>query len=189
MEEWINIDKYPTDATDFVVDVRYGLPFRNLECIYAEHFLEHLAFPEIMAFLRECRRVLQSSGVLRLTTPNLDWVYHTHYQSTAGDGHDRAIRNCFALNKAFRGWGHRFLFNGLTLSAVLHDAGFADIQPAERGRSRHAHLCGLEHHESYSDLPGIPHLLVVEAAGTRPSGAESVLREGADDYLLACSAR
>ena len=39
---WINIDNKGLSGVDLVLDVRHGLPFRNVEAIYAEHFLEHL---------------------------------------------------------------------------------------------------------------------------------------------------
>ena len=79
---WINIDNHSLPGVDRVLDVRKGLPFRNMSAIYAEHFLEHLGLEDGLDFLKECRRVLAPSGVLRLSTPNLDWVYATHYRSS-----------------------------------------------------------------------------------------------------------
>src|SRR6185503_9057741 len=76
---WINIDKFRTPAVDYVVDIRYGLPFQGLMYIYAEHFLEHLSYEEATQFLAHCRQALGTDGVLRLSTPNLDWVYATQY--------------------------------------------------------------------------------------------------------------
>src|SRR6266478_1940744 len=76
---WTNIDIQKLPGVDFVADVRAGLPFSDIELIYAEHFLEHLSLDEALGFLAECRRVLAPHGVLRLSTPNLDWVYLTHY--------------------------------------------------------------------------------------------------------------
>ena len=35
--------------------------------------------------MRESRRVLRDDGVLRLSTPNLDWVWVTHYRLDAAD--------------------------------------------------------------------------------------------------------
>jgi hypothetical protein len=77
---WINIDNQGLPGVDQVLDVRHGLPFSGIAAIYAEHFLEHLSLDEGLAFLAECRRVLRDDGVLRLSTPNLDWVMLTHYR-------------------------------------------------------------------------------------------------------------
>src|SRR5215471_15091639 len=72
---WINIDNQGLPGVDQVLDVRSGLPFAGVATIYAEHSLEHG-----LAFLVECRRVLLDEGVLRLSTPSLDWVLTTHYR-------------------------------------------------------------------------------------------------------------
>ena len=55
---WINIDNHALPGVDHVLDVRRGLPFRDVRSIYAEHFLEHLSLDEGLAFLVECRRAL-----------------------------------------------------------------------------------------------------------------------------------
>ncbi|HEX9163983.1 MAG TPA: hypothetical protein VF980_19910, partial [Thermoanaerobaculia bacterium] len=56
---WTNIDNRRYEGVDRVVDVTYGLPFRDVRFIFAEHFLEHLHYNDAMYFLRECRRVLR----------------------------------------------------------------------------------------------------------------------------------
>ncbi|MGZ5494514.1 MAG: hypothetical protein ACXWHG_12990 [Thermoanaerobaculia bacterium] len=64
--------------------------------------------------------MLRDDGVLRLSTPNLDWVWASHYRRVLTS--DQEILGAFGLNRAFRGWGHRFLFNFGTLAATLRDA-------------------------------------------------------------------
>ena len=140
LDGWINIDVRRYPAVDFVLDVRDGLPFRDLQLIFAEHFIEHLPFWEAQRFLADCRKALGPSGVLRMSTPNLDWVYRTHYES--GD-----VRDCFLINQSFRSWGHQFLYNAATLEAVLHDAGFDRVDFVAYGESSRSELRGLERHE------------------------------------------
>jgi predicted SAM-dependent methyltransferase len=50
------------------------LPFddNTVRLIYCSHTLEHLQKEHAIFFLRECRRVLQSGGVLRLALPNIN---------------------------------------------------------------------------------------------------------------------
>ncbi|MDQ2978064.1 MAG: hypothetical protein M3R62_02505, partial [Acidobacteriota bacterium] len=77
---WLNIDSRELPGVDRVLDVTRGLPFENVSAIYAEHFLEHLSLDHGLEFLSRCRQALRDDGVLRLSTPNLDWVYLTHYR-------------------------------------------------------------------------------------------------------------
>ncbi len=167
---WINLDNRPLPGVDRVVDVREGLPFADVSAIYAEHFLEHLALEDGLAFLRECRRALSSEGTLRLSTPNLDWVFATHYRMGAGVTEDSAVRDCLQLNKAFHGWGHQFLYNRPMLAAALRASGFEAISFHRYGESGTPALRGLERHQTWEDTPELPHVIIAEASGTaRPS--------------------
>lgn len=172
---WINIDNRRYDAVDYVLDVRDGLPFRGLRFIFAEHFIEHLPYWESERFLRDCRAALAADGVLRLSTPNLDWVYATQY-------HGNEVKDCFLLNASFRAWGHQFLYNEATLTALLHHAGFAKVEAKVYGQSEHPELRNLERHERSPDSPELPHVLVIEAGGIG-SGREEELSESAAAYL------
>jgi predicted SAM-dependent methyltransferase len=178
LDGWINIDVRPYPAVDYILDVRDGLPFRDLQFIFAEHFVEHLPFWEAQRFLADCRAALAPDGVLRLSTPNLDWVYRTQYERAD-------VRDCFQLNQAFRGWGHQFLYNAQTLAAVLWRAGFDRVEFASYGESPHGELRGLERHERSPDTSELPHVLVVEASGIKH---EHVALPGADEFLSALGA-
>lgn len=54
-------------------DVRKTLPFQDnfFKAVYASHLLEHLYLEEANLFLRDCFRVLQNGGVLRIVVPDL----------------------------------------------------------------------------------------------------------------------
>jgi predicted SAM-dependent methyltransferase len=176
LDGWVNIDNRPYPAADYVLDVRDGIPFHDLAFIFAEHFIEHLPLWEAHRFLVACRTALSPGGVLRLSTPNLDWVYRTQY------GLDDAVAGCFGLNSSFRGWGHQFLYNAETLAGLLRAAGFAHVHFCEYGESQHAELVGLERHERSPDTSALPHVLVVEAAGVGTAAAVEALA-GARAYL------
>jgi predicted SAM-dependent methyltransferase len=175
---WINIDNRALPGVDRVLDVRRRLPFRDVATIYAEHFLEHLGLEEGLAFLKACRRALAPSGVLRLSTPNLDWVWFTHYHADQSS-RDAAMQDCFQLNRAFHGWGHQFLYNRATLEASLRAAGFASVAFRRYGESDVAELKGVERHKTWQETPELPHVLVAEASGkTREEPLpETMLRE------------
>jgi hypothetical protein len=82
--------------------------------------------------------------------------------------------------------GHRFLYNGQTLEESLFEAGFATVERAAHGSSRHPELRRIEAHETYPDSPDLPHVIVVDGTGrstttdTGPLGAPRAELEAAD---------
>jgi len=162
---WVNIDVQQLPGVDRVLDVRHGLPFHDVASIYGEHFLEHLDVDEGLACLVECRRALAPDGILRISTPNLDWVFLTHYRHGRWPADEDAVADCFQLNRAFHGWGHRFLYNQPALAGILRAAGFAEITWHRYGESDLPELSGLERHEKSGDSPDLPHVLIAQARG------------------------
>jgi len=177
---WVNIDLVSGPGIDVALDVRQGLPFDDVEFVFAEHFIEHLDFDSGLQFLRECRRALTNRGVLRLSTPNLDWVWRHQYHFDGWKNASEAIRDCFWMNKAFRGWGHQFLYNEQTLAETLIEAGFEDVVTASYGQSRHPALQNLERHEEYPDNPDVPHVIVLEASGRADASSDALSGPKAD---------
>jgi predicted SAM-dependent methyltransferase len=165
MAGWTNVDVADLPGVDVVLDVTQPWPFRDVEFIFAEHFLEHLTLAAGMVFLRSAREALREDGVLRLSTPNLDWVWSTHYKPPHELTGDERLRGCLEMNRAFHGWGHKFLYNFATLEQVLRTAGFRDVVQCAYGESPVVALRGLERHERHRDLPSIPSVIVVEASG------------------------
>jgi predicted SAM-dependent methyltransferase len=182
---WVNIDLKQAPGVDLVLDVRQGLPMENVGYIYAEHFLEHLPLADGFRLLAECRRVLAADGVLRLSTPNLDWVLATHY--TLGGASDQAIYDCLRLNRAFHGWGHQFLYNGPMLTAAIKSAGFAQISFHRYGQSDRPILRGIERHETWEDELDLPHVLIAEAYGT--AEPECLRQDWFEEFQQAIDAR
>lgn len=158
---WTNLDIQALPGVDVVVDCARSLPFHDAEAVFAEHFLEHLRLDEGLAFLERAHRALGANGWLRLSTPNLDWVLASQYPDWA-HGEQRAL-NAVALNRAFHGWGHQFAWNAEALELALRATGFEAIRRAAFGESELPFFRGIERHETYPDLPGVPHVLIYEA--------------------------
>lgn len=186
--DWVNIDLEALRGVDYVLDVRRGLPFENVAAIYAEHFLEHLSLDHGLLFLRECRRVLSPEGVLRVSTPNLDWVLLTHYHSGQWASDSDAELECVRINRAFHGWGHQFLYNRQMLASALKAAGFPRTSFQRYGESDVPEMRGLERHEKWEDTPELSHVLIAEASG-RSEEQSSLSRELLREYRLALTAR
>jgi len=147
LEGWVNVDVQALPGVDVVADVTKGLQFSAAEAIFAEHFLEHLAITDAISFLLESHRVLGDGGWLRLSTPNLDWVWATHYRLDAGaeEKRDSALR----LNRAFHGWRHQFLWNREMLGQALAATGFEPVRWCRYGESENPLFQGIERHETY----------------------------------------
>ncbi len=158
---WVNIDRNHGPGIDLVADVTRGLHFRDAAAVYAEHFLEHLPLQPAVHFLVEVRRVLGPRGLLRITTPNLEWVWATHYRLDLDEEEKRM--KALGINRAFHGWGHRFLWNRELLGRALEACGFKDITWCRRGESRHCCFRDLESHETYVDVGELQHVIIAEA--------------------------
>ncbi len=170
LEGWVNIDNQDLPGVDLVADVTGGLDFKNCEAVYAEHFLEHLAIDDALSFMEESHRVLADGGVLRLSTPNLDWVWKTHY--SLGADADLKTQMAIHLNRAFHGWEHQFLWNREILARALTACGFEDLRWHRWGESERPLFQKLERHETYEDDDELPHVLIVEASKGRAHRGE-----------------
>ena len=142
---WVNIDLDNTSGkADLEWDLTQGLPVPDASCefIYCEHFLEHLAVPDGVALLRECRRALQPGGVLRVAMPSLDNLIR---KACCGDWRDQdwltwpgsqfIQTRAEMLNVAFRWWGHQWLYDQEELDRRLREAGWEQFTPVEWGDS------------------------------------------------------
>lgn len=163
---WINIDMQAIPGVDVIADVTHGLDYKDVEAIYAEHFLEHLPLAAALGFLLESHRVLGEGAWIRLSTPNLDWVWATHYRLDPDP--DLKRRAALALNRAFHGWEHQFLWNKEILEEALLACGFAAVRWCRWGESELPVFQGIEHHETYADEEGLPHVIIAEARKAEP---------------------
>lgn len=161
LEGWVNIDFQALPGVDVVADVTKGLDFKNAGAIFAEHFIEHLFVTDALAFLLEGHRVLAPGAWIRLSTPNLDWVWETHYRRQAAADQKRLM--AIGANRAFHGWGHQFLWNPEMLEEALAACGYSGIRTCRYGESELPMFRGIERHETYSDAPDLPHVIIREA--------------------------
>ncbi len=173
---WTNVDIAPLPGVDVVLDIRQPWPFRDVELIFAEHFIEHLSLVDGHNFFHASRGALCASGVLRVSTPNLDWVWVTHYKLPDETTVSEQMAGCLEINRAFHGWGHRFLYNRAMLELSLRAAGFAHVEEKSYGESDHPLLRNLERHEQHMDHPAAPSVVILEAFGVTTPSAEFASR-------------
>ncbi|MEH2352520.1 glycosyltransferase [Nostoc sp.] len=144
-DNWINIDiDKDKKAVDLVCNAAQKLPFDDDSCalIYNEHFLEHLTVEETIFFLRECYRVLQPGGILRIAMPSLEYVVQK-YNSEEWQNQEwlnwpefKFIKTrAEMLNISFRWWGHQWLYDREELNRRLFETGYTNIKDVAWGLS------------------------------------------------------
>ncbi|NEP88195.1 MAG: hypothetical protein F6K18_15910 [Okeania sp. SIO2C2] len=167
MADWWNVDIRPFPGIDQVMDVTKPWPFNGLEYVYGEHFLEHLSLEGAIAFLNNVWKSLKPGGVIRLSTPSLEWVLSTHFNLSETNPQKR-IDSTFSMNRAFHGWGHQFLYSKDFLQSLLNNLGWQKVIFCEYGKSEHSSLKSIERHGKYRVDNGYPNIWIVE--GTRGEG-------------------
>ena len=158
---WLNSDFYPVAPNDIFLDATHPFPFANrtFDCIFTEHVIEHVTYPEGRAMLDECFRVLKPGGWIRLATPDLkkfvdlfshpqDERQRRYIEWSVAQNHPQVETGseCFVLNSFVRNWGHQFIYDAPTLGAALRGAGFGALRPCRPGESQNPALRHLESH-------------------------------------------
>ena len=177
---WLNLDRDPPPRAAYA-DLTHPLPLpaAAFARVFSEHLIEHLDWGQGRGLLRECHRVLRPGGRIRLGTPDLERIVRLF----AADGDEAAERYlddyaraflapgqsgpAFVANQAFRGWGHRFLYDERTLAESLRAAGFGDIRRFPWGATDHDDFRGVEAaHDAFTRRSRAYETLCLEA--TRP---------------------
>jgi len=106
---------------DTYMNLAKRLPFEDasIDLIFTEEFIEHIPKAAAAIMLQECARVLKPGGVLRIATPDLDWL-------SAGTL-DGSVP-CDLVNDSFYGHGHRYLYSRAAMAKAVREAGFSDIR-------------------------------------------------------------
>jgi predicted SAM-dependent methyltransferase len=145
---WVNVD---FNALDGVIQHDLTQPFplasEVIEFIYSEHFIEHITRAQALALLGECRRVLRTDGVIRLSTPNLKKLVDEYLACRISEWTDvdwRPSTPCQMVNEGLRLWGHQFVYDTEELMLLLNEAGFQQVTAVAWRESRYLELKGLE---------------------------------------------
>lgn len=135
-------------------EVRYGDVTRgplvaegSAAAVYASHVLEHLTLEAAKDAIANTFRMLSPCGVFRLIVPDLEWRARLYLEDLAlGDadaasnllrtsllGQEKRRGPIRQLRRALSGSGHRWMWDFVSMSAVLEAAGFVDIRRARFG--------------------------------------------------------
>ena len=131
----------------FSSEVAYGdatkrlrFPSHTVDYVYSAHMIEHMSREQGLSFLREAKRILKPSGIIRLATPDLASLVaaYTSDKCVPGDARsgDRFMESlgmyhrleqrmvARLVSRNFSLHWHQWLYDEGSLSALLADAGF-----------------------------------------------------------------
>lgn len=131
---WLNVDLDP--AADLQLDLREPLPLRphSVSRVFAEHFFEHLSYPqETTPFLAGVFQALRPGGELLLSVPDVGGLMREFNDPESPRYADLAERRygrtrLEQANVVFRQVGqHKFAWDFETMKIALEEAGFVDV--------------------------------------------------------------
>jgi len=149
LKNWVNIDIRTDVKADKYLDLTKTLPFpdNSVQFIYNEHFIEHITYDQSVSFLKECYRVLKPTGVLRISTPNLEWVIEKYLEGKLDEWANvrwNPKSKCKMMNEVMRRWGHQFLYDTSELKDILYSVGFSNLTSSQWRKSLHPELNMME---------------------------------------------
>ncbi|HVS80692.1 MAG TPA: methyltransferase domain-containing protein [Pyrinomonadaceae bacterium] len=147
MKGWVNVDRARGPEVQVVWNLTEGLPFPDSSCdaVFSEHFIEHISKEDAARFLGECYRVLKTSGVLRISTPDAElflrsyagdqkFLVHSSFSQEIDTSVDR-------VNYMMREYGqHLWSYDEELLTLMLKRAGFNSIIRQRFGISLHPRM-------------------------------------------------
>lgn len=151
MSGWENLDITEEPGVikcNIIESIPY--PDNSADFIYHEHVIEHFNLKECEKVFGHTRRVLKTSGVLRVATIDMDYLV-TRYLSDwknqfwlQTSEYSYVATRAEMMNMCFNAWGHQYLYNEEELIRRVVSFGFKDVIRCSIQQSAHADLCNLE---------------------------------------------
>jgi SAM-dependent methyltransferase len=139
---------WPRDVRRY--DVRQGLRFADssVRYIYSSHTFEHFTQADSFAIAKECFRVLQPGGILRIVVPDLELIAREYLADSSPLAAQRFLER-LSLNHSLADWlhpgsNHSQMFDGKALVRLLRDAGFERVVVSSFGVSAIPEIDALE---------------------------------------------
>jgi predicted SAM-dependent methyltransferase len=135
--EFINVDAAPFAHVHIVSDdIGHLSDFATgtVDLVYMCHILEHFKKPVLKQVLIEMHRILKAGGILRLSVPDFDRLLEVYAE---------ADRDADAISLQLMGGQdspyniHYSIFTQRSMSALLRQAGFVEVQPWDPQNCEH----------------------------------------------------
>ena len=158
IKNWLNTD-IGNKTIMPVVDVTKKFPFNDntFDYIFSEHMIEHINYVDGLKMLNESYRVLKSSGKIRISTPDLQFLINLYlnsnrYDQTQKDYIEWSYKTynlkggnvTEIINNYFQSWGHQFIYDKQTIENSLKEAGFEKIEFFKINESNDKELKNIE---------------------------------------------
>ena len=125
--------------------VRIPCANNSVAAVYSSHMIEHLDRDEARAFLKEVWRVLEPGGTVRLAAPDLSRLVQIYVAGGDADSFVSGTHMGLQRPIGLRSWlkwvligprHHLWMYDGKSLSHLLHEAGFAEVAVMSPGSTR-----------------------------------------------------
>jgi ubiquinone/menaquinone biosynthesis C-methylase UbiE len=145
---WTAVDLDPQFKPDVRCDLtKFPYPFQDnsADFIFCSHMLEHFTYPQAKAFLAECLRILKPRGAIRISVPDVQDAITKLVTGEFASWYEKLIEKGEMVNKhptqlmaftkefAYPGLEvegktlHKSMWDRITLSLFLREAGFKDV--------------------------------------------------------------
>lgn len=146
-----------------VHNLRKGIPAEDgtVDVVFHSHLLEHIDRDDAPAFMAEVRRVLKPGGVQRIVVPDFEQLARNYLDSFGEAGHEervaemieqiarreasgtshqaplrRKVENAALGDARRRGETHQWMYDRVTLAALLERTGFTAVSVVDHATSR-----------------------------------------------------
>jgi predicted SAM-dependent methyltransferase len=156
---------FPSGVIHADVAKRIPLEDGSADFVYSSHMIEHLSRWEGLRFVKECRRVLKTGGLLRLATPDLATMVSDYLNGTSpfsGETRTPADAFCFEyraysnidsnaikslIHKLVSGDTHQWIYDHTSIAELLREGGLTAVAPCAFQLGRTPDLASVEHRE------------------------------------------
>jgi predicted SAM-dependent methyltransferase len=140
VDKWINVDGYKDNNVMYCMDFNKRFPFPDnyFDGIFCEHVLVHFNIENGQRLLRECFRVLQPGGCLRIVVPDGEKIMRAYFDDPSELLVRRSVDTSCAMeavNSYFRQrYEHQIAYDEELLVQQISLAGFKRVSRVSFGK-------------------------------------------------------
>lgn len=183
-----NSQRFPDETRYGDITKKLSLPRASCVAIYASHVLEHLSLADFQSALSNIYALLALDGVFRLVVPDLETLVNRYVKSNDPEASKHfmsatylgRVTRCRNLFKFVHEWlGHQYhlwMWDFKSLRYELEQAGFANIQRCEFGKSSNPKFLEIESFDRSIDS------VIIECEKLKPEAMVSPVPSEKDSF-------
>ncbi|MBG6062960.1 putative SAM-dependent methyltransferase [Flavobacterium sp. CG_9.1] len=168
LEGWLNTDLNYSESIAFLdAGITFPIISDSFDFIYSEHLFEHLKVEQQVNMLREGHRILKKGGVMRIATPNLDFLFKIYSDPHSRENLDyvdyyinaspylKSVKilgikkdqhHIYVINNFFKAWGHQVIHDFSSIKKLAMQCSYTSIRQCKVGESEVPFLQNIEKH-------------------------------------------